>query len=90
MHVCGRGVARLTGVDDDHRAALASELGAAASPAAEPPTTATSQCRSTVRGVMVLLGLDDRVSPDIRTNTCRIRKNVGGAMADTQIEQVVR
>ena len=26
VHVCGRGVARLAGVDDDHRAALASEL----------------------------------------------------------------
>ena len=55
MHVCGQGVARLTGVDDDHRAALASELGAAASPAADPPTTATSQCRSTVLGAWSLM-----------------------------------
>ena len=91
VHVCGGGVARLAGVDDDHRPTLASELerrcksggrtaddGDVAMPLDGP------------RGV-VIHGRDDRVLPVMRTNTCEIRKNVGGAMTElNEIEQVVR
>src|SRR5215210_4531977 len=62
---------------------------AAASPAAEPPTTATSQCRSTVR---------EAWSPMPRRyghtwyahETLRDPQEVGGAMVENGIEEVVR
>jgi transcriptional regulator with XRE-family HTH domain len=90
VHVCGGRVARLAGVDDDHRPTLASELERRCKSGrrtADDDDVAVPL--DGARGV-VTHGLYDKVSPDIRTNTCDIRKNVGGAMADHEIEQVVR
>ena len=53
VHVRGRGVARLTGVDDDHRPTLATELEARRRVRGRTPMTATSQCRSIGAGGVV-------------------------------------
>ena len=51
---------------------------AAASPAADPPTTATSQCRSTVRGAWSAHGSTIRSIAGSCKVPCGIRKTTGG------------
>src|SRR5829696_8583234 len=63
---------------------------AAASPAAEPPTTATSQCRSTVRGAWSLMAPTIRSHPVYARILARFARTSGEAMVDNEIEQVVR
>ena len=64
---------------------------AAASPAADPPTTATSQCRSTVRGAWSLMASTIGSIPECARALARFARAVGGAMAEpNEIEQVVR
>ncbi len=89
--MCGGGVARLAGVDDDHRPTLASELERRCESGGRTADDGDVAVPfDGARGV-VTHGLDDKVSPDTRKRTCEIRKNVGGAMAElNEIEQVVR
>src|SRR5256714_11100215 len=63
---------------------------AAASPAAEPPMTATSQCRSTVREAWSLMATTVRWLAQNRMGSCRIRKNERERMEPNEIEQAVR
>jgi hypothetical protein len=74
VHVCGGSVSRLAGVDDDHRAALAPELERGRKSAADPPTTATSQCRSTVRMAWSLMAATLKSRGVNCTLSCWIRK----------------
>jgi quercetin dioxygenase-like cupin family protein len=91
VHVCGGGVARLAGVDDDHRPTLASQLERCCKSGGRTADDGdVAVPLDGVRGV-VTHDLDDRLLPDMCTNTCEIRKFVGGAMAElNEIEQVVR
>lgn len=65
---------RLAGVDDDHRAALSTICNVAARPAADPPTTATSQWRSTEWGAWSLMDRRIRCPPLHGKSSCGIRK----------------
>ena len=91
MHVGGGGVARLAGVDDDHRPALAPELkggGQSGGRSADDGDVAVSLDGA---GGVVTHGLDDTVDPEKRTSSCSIRKSVRRAMAEpSEIEPVVR
>ena len=64
---------------------------AAASPAADPPTTATSQCRSTVRGAWSLMASTIGSHPICARALARFARTSEDAMAELdEIEQVVR
>lgn len=89
--MCGGGVARLAGVDDDHGPALAPELecgGKSGGRSADDSDVAVPLDRT---GGVVTHDLDDTVYADNRKSSCNIRKNVEGAMSElNEIEQVVR
>ncbi len=55
MYVCGRGVARLAGVDNDHGSALAPELECCGESGGRSADDPTSQYRSTVTGAWSLM-----------------------------------
>ena len=68
VHVGGGGVARLAASTTITDRRWRPSWRAAASPAADPPMTATSQCRSTVRGAWLLMTSTIRSIPkDART-----------------------
>jgi transcriptional regulator with XRE-family HTH domain len=88
--VCGGGVARLAGVDDDHGPALAPELecgGKSGSRSADDGDVAVPL--DGVGGV-VTHDLDDTVHPGNRRRPCDIRKKDEAMVDLNEIEEVVR
>jgi hypothetical protein len=77
VHVCGGGVARLTGVDDDHRPALACELESSCKSGGRSADDGDVAVPLDGAGGVVTHGLHDKVSSSIRTRSCDIRKNSG-------------
>ena len=74
MHVCGGGVARLAGVDDDHRAALAPELERGGEPGGRSADDGDVAVSLDGGGGVVAHDLDDTVSTRKCTDPCSIRK----------------
>ena len=91
VHVRGRRVARLPGVDDDHGPALPSELERAGEPSGRSADDGdVAVTLDGARGVLTH-GSDDTVHPETSTNSCDIRKNGRTNVAELgDIEQVVR
>jgi transcriptional regulator with XRE-family HTH domain len=91
VHVCGGGVARLAGIDDDHGPALAPELECGGKSGGRSADHGDVAVPFDDMGGVVTHDLDDTVHPERCRSACDIRKNVGGAMAELhEIEQVVR
>lgn len=79
MHVVGRGVAGLTGVDDDHRPSLATELERGGKSGGRTADDGDVAVPLDGVGGVVTHGFDDKIQPGIRMNTCEIRKEMDGA-----------
>jgi transcriptional regulator with XRE-family HTH domain len=94
VHVGGRGIARLAGVDDDHRAALTTELERGRQAGGRPPDDGDVAMPLDDSLCVVTHGFDDTVDHIRCKMACNIRK-IGAkghdAMAEpNEIERVVR